>query len=68
MINTDDLLNRIDSVDSGIDESYHPMLLGMIVQSDMSGTLKALLTRSVEHLSESILEQLPNVRMKTLFR
>jgi radical SAM protein with 4Fe4S-binding SPASM domain len=63
-VNADDLLDKIDDVHDGIDVSYHPMLLGMILQSDKSGTVNALLTRSVEHLSESILKQLPNVRMR----
>jgi hypothetical protein len=63
-VNTDELLNKIDAVHSGIDVSYHPMLLGMILQSDKSGTVNTLLTRSVEDLHESILKQLPNVRMR----
>jgi len=67
-VNADELMDKIDDVHSGIEASYHPMLLGMIVQSDMSGTVSALLTRSVENLRESILKQLPNVRMKTSSR
>lgn len=64
----DELLDKIDAVHSGIDASYHPMLLGVILQSDISGTVNTLLTRSVENLRESILKQLPNGRMKTSYR
>jgi radical SAM protein with 4Fe4S-binding SPASM domain len=67
-IHADELLDKIDAVHSVIDASLHPMLLGMILQSDMSGTVNTLLTRSVEDLRESILKQLPNVRMKTSSR
>ncbi len=64
LVNADELLGKIDGVHSGIDASHHPMLWGMILQSDMSGTVNALLTRSVEDLRSSILKQLPNVRMR----
>jgi len=60
----DELMGKIDQVHSQIDEAHHPMLLGMILQSEMSDTVHSLTTRTAEELSSSLLLQLPNVRMR----
>jgi len=59
-----ELMARLTEVHSAIASHHHGLLRGMVLQSDITGTIKSLTEKTTEELRESILNDLHRIRLR----